>query len=460
MPPLDRLTAALGVVVVYGLMTALVVKAHRQRRRQSEAARQALLPAASEASSGLRVLYASQTGQAERLALRTAQTLHTAGLSVPLGSLGELDAPTLQQAHTLLFVVSTSGEGDPPDSASGFVHSVMSGEALDLRHLHYGVLALGDRHYRQFCGFGRTLDDWLKAQGAVPLFERIEVDQEDPEALRSWQDHLAHLAGTQDLPDWEAPACSPWRLARRDHLNPGSLGDPVHHLELIPAPGQLLPTWEAGDLVQVQPPADPGRLRDYTIASIPSDRSVHLLVRQVRQRPDGQPGLASTWLTQDLALGEQVMLRLHAHRNFRIGDNTLRPLVLIGNGTGLAGLRSHWRARFKAPQPAAMWLIYGERQPHCDALHQGEVRTLLTAGVFDRVDLAYSRDPGHPKYVQHIVRGQAERLRQWVRRGAAVYVCGSLQGMATEVDQALRDVLGPPELDALAKAGRYRRDVY
>jgi sulfite reductase (NADPH) flavoprotein alpha-component len=46
------------------------------------------------------------------------------------------------------------------------------------------------------------------------------------------------------------------------------------------------------------------------------------------------------------------------------------------------------------------------------------------------------------------------------RPGAAIYVCGSLQGMAAEVDQALRDILGEADLRALADEGRYRRDVY
>ena len=51
-------------------------------------------------------------------------------------------------------------------------------------------------------------------------------------------------------------------------------------------------------------------------------------------------------------------------------------------------------------------------------------------------------------------------VRAWTDAGAAVYVCGSLQGMAGGVDEALRDILGDARLQQLLHDGRYRRDVY
>ncbi len=51
-------------------------------------------------------------------------------------------------------------------------------------------------------------------------------------------------------------------------------------------------------------------------------------------------------------------------------------------------------------------------------------------------------------------------MREWLDDGAAVYVCGSLQGMATGVEEALVDIVGSTRLEALIDEGRYRRDVY
>ena len=74
----------------------------------------------------------------------------------------------------------------------------------------------------------------------------------------------------------------------------------------------------------------------------------------------------------------------------------------------------------------------------------------------------FSRDaaPEAPRYVQDILPVQQERLREWIKDGAAIYVCGSLQGMAHGVDMALAQILGREQLDSLAESRRYCRDVY
>jgi sulfite reductase (NADPH) flavoprotein alpha-component len=319
---------------------------------------------------------------------------------------------------------------------------------------------LGDRGYRHYCGFGQQLDLWLAARGSTPLFERIEVNRGDPEALTAWRHHVARLAGTTDLPDWDAPAFQRWRLARRVCLNPGSAGAPAFHLELEPLDAPALPEWEAGDLAQVQVPgaAEP---REYSVASLPSDGRLHLLARQHRHA-DGSLGLASGWLTAQAAVGDEVALRLRVHQHFRIGDNAQRPLVLIGSGTGLAGLRAHLKAR--AAQPAATrapaWLLFGERQAAHDSFHGDELQAWLRDGVLARLDRVYSRDGGEQRYVQHRLAAQAQAVRRWVSDGAAIYVCGSLAGMGQDVHATLTEVLGAGTVAQLAEQGRYRRDVY
>jgi sulfite reductase (NADPH) flavoprotein alpha-component len=62
--------------------------------------------------------------------------------------------------------------------------------------------------------------------------------------------------------------------------------------------------------------------------------------------------------------------------------------------------------------------------------------------------------------VQHVLAARAEQLRLWVAQGAAIYVCGSLQGMAPAVHEALVAALGQAGVEQLDADGRYRRDVY
>lgn len=402
------------------------------------------------------VVYASQTGSAEFLAERTAATLALGGLDAHAVCMSALDAPALAKAGRILFICSTYGEGDAPDTGARFAAQVMAG-APDLARLHYGVLALGDATYTNYCGFGRALDDWLSARGATPLFERVEVDRGAPAALAEWQHHLSHLAGTSDAPDWDAPAYGAWRIAARTLMNPGSIGAPLYRLSLLPKDGAL-PPWEAGDLAQVSAPRDPEHPREYSIASVPGEGRLELLVR-LQTREDGTPGAASGWLCLDAQKGDTIDLRLRAHARFRLGANAARPLIAIGNGSGLAGLRALLKARIDAGEQRN-WLLFGERHAAHDYLCRDELHAWMNDDELARLDLAFSRDSGPARYVQDLLHTHADLVRAWVRDGAAIYVCGSLQGMAGGVHAALVETLGLETVERLVADGRYRRDVY
>ncbi len=402
------------------------------------------------------VVYASQTGSAEYLAERTAALLSTGGLPARAVCLSRLGADALASSGRILFIASTYGEGDAPDSGARFSGITMAA-APDLAHLHYAVLALGDSTYTNYCGFGRALDGWLAARGATALFDRIDVDRGAAAALAEWQHQVGRLAGTSDAPDWEAPAYGDWRIASRSLANPGSAGAPLYRIALVSVDGAL-PGWEAGDLAQVSAPADPEHPREYSIASTPSEGQLELLVR-LQRREDGSLGAASGWLCEGAAANDAVRLRIRAHQRFRLNGNAARPLIAIGNGSGLAGLRALVKSRIDAGK-RDNWLLFGERNAAHDFLCREELQGWLASGGLARLDLAFSRDQATARYVQHLVREQAETFREWIARGAAIYVCGSLQGMAGGVHEALVEVLTADTLDALTAEGRYRRDVY
>ncbi|RZL62710.1 MAG: oxidoreductase [Variovorax sp.] len=449
-PDIVRSAGAGATVLGYIALCAAIW--WRERRRAARALVAAQILAGGNQAPTL-VLFATQTGQAEALAWDTARRLHADGTPVRVLALNALDGATLAAASRALFIVSTYGEGDAPDGGSLFVETVMAAP-LALPTLRYAVLALGDRQYQNFCGFGRALDGWLQRAGATADFARIDVDNGEPASLRQWDASLGLAAAEADT----APTpFAPWRLADRELLNAGSAGAPIHRIVLAPPPGTEA-DWQSGDLVQVQPPGDVDRPRDYSIASIASDGVVELLVRQERHA-DGQLGVASGWLTASLPIGGEVPARLRAHPSFRLGDNADAPLLLIGNGTGLAGLRGHLRARAAAGR-GDNWLVFGERQAAFDTLCREEITAWQATGLLARVDRVFSRDADGARYVQHRLLEAAADVRACIDRGAAVYVCGSLAGMAGSVDAALREVAGPERFAALVAAGRYRRDVY
>jgi sulfite reductase (NADPH) flavoprotein alpha-component len=163
-------------------------------------------------------------------------------------------------------------------------------------------------------------------------------------------------------------------------------------------------------------------------------------------------------LTQHASADDVIELRLRSNPNFRApADST--PLILIGNGTGLAGLRALLRERV-AQGRLRNWLIFGERQRARDFYYGDELEAALAKGQLAHMDLAFSRDTPDRFYVQHCLDANADRLREWVNAGAWICVCGSQEGMAGAVDASLCRHLGDATVQSLIETGRYRRDVY
>jgi len=494
-PPPGRLGWAAAIALLYLAACTLPLWRQRTRSHLADAGADAVL-----------VAWASQTGFAAALAERSATALREGGTAVLLRPLDQVDAACLGRVKRALFIASTTGEGDPPDHALRFLQDTARSGSLE--HLDYALLALGDRQYASFCAFGRQLDQWLAARGAHALFDRIEVDNADQDALRRWQYELERLGASSRQSDWTPPAYQPWRLQARRLLNPGSQGGPAWDLALVPVQGTL-PDWLPGDIAEIGPRNDPAEVqallkalgldgdqplpggqtlaqrlarsrlpaagtvrgrapaewvdqlaplphREYSIASIPSEGQLRLLVREM-QDEYGRPGLGSGWLCRHARPGEAIDLRIRANPGFHppAGD---APLVLVGNGTGLAGLRAHLYRRIQAGQ-YRNWLLFGERNRAHDLFHGQELQDWHSRGWLPRLDLAFSRD-GQRSYVQDLLRARADALREWIEDGASILVCGNASGMAPGVDAALGEILGVEGRERLRSQGRYRRDVY
>ena len=194
---------------------------------------------------------------------------------------------------------------------------------------------------------------------------------------------------------------------------------------------------------------------------MPGDGTLQLLLRQM-WRPDGQQGIGSGWLTSSAAIGGPIALRVRSNPGFHPpGDD--RPLLLVGNGTGIAGLRALLKSRIERGLHRN-WLLFGERSSAHDFHYGDEFAAWHAAGQLERMNLAFSREQrgvaGGRRYVQDLLRMHAADIRAWLDAGAAVYVCGSLEGMAPGVEAALAGIVGMDTLERMAGEGRYRRDVY
>ncbi len=226
----------------------------------------------------------------------------------------------------------------------------------------------------------------------------------------------------------------------------------------------------AQQLVDLLKPIKP---RLYSIASSLDEtpEEVHITLNHVRASNEyaERYGLASHYLTQELTESDELNIYIDRNKNFKLPADD-KDLIMIGPGTGIAPFRAFLQQREINQAIGKNWLFFGNPHFNTDFLYQVELQKFLHKGVLNKIDLAFSRDQEEKVYVQHKLLEQADRVWQWLEAGAYVYVCGDMQRMAKDVENALLLIIQQqgrktPEqaknyLKQLKQESRYQRDVY
>lgn len=401
-------------------------------------------------SATIAVIYASQGGSARKLANQTATSLQAFHPVHVLG-MDEITPGYLQRYRTALFIVATNGDGEPPDHARAFARQYLADNALfDLAHLQSAVLALGDRSYTRYCAFGEAMYQALQRDNVQMLAPLLQVDNMAPADLLRWNGLLRNTFNAA------APESTiiPCRLIHREWLNPGSAHQKLFLLRLR-AQAEYSLTWKPGAIAHVQLPG--GEWRSYSAANINSNGELELIVRQVI-RDSGQYGLGSGWLTNRADGGSSIPLELREGIDTRAIEPHL-PLILIGAGSGLAGIRALLQNRV-AQQEAPTWVIFGERDPIHDRPLFHELLDLQQRKAVTHLDFVHSRCSDNPLYVHQCLEQHTDRIRDYLIQGGAIYVCGQASGIGLSVDQTLNSLLGTTVIEGLIAQKRYLRDIY
>jgi sulfite reductase (NADPH) flavoprotein alpha-component len=147
-------------------------------------------------------LFGSQSGNSESLAKKLAKEAKNQGYDASAMALEKVSLAALARERCALVVTSTWGEGDPPDNAVSFWKALQAQEGAPLTNLSFSVLALGDKNYEQFCGFGKKIDKRLEELGAKRIFERIDCPVNFEEGASRWQkgvfEAVSKLASASD----------------------------------------------------------------------------------------------------------------------------------------------------------------------------------------------------------------------------------------------------------------------
>ncbi|MGQ0800111.1 MAG: assimilatory sulfite reductase (NADPH) flavoprotein subunit [Pseudomarimonas sp.] len=290
------------------------------------------MPISKPAGVRLTVLYGSQTGNARRVAERIGRRASDAGLDVRVVATGDYARQELAAERLLVVVISTQGDGDPPEDSQGFVEFLGSRRAPALPALKYSVLALGDSSYPQFCVVGRKLDVRLAELGAQRFAERADADVEIDLVAAPWID--ATLARVKEIAEPSPavsatvtalrPSGSGWsrerpfaaELLENQRITSRDASKDVRHLEISLAGAGL--SYQPGDALGVWP-RNPASLVSQVLQTTGLDGE-HLVEVGGRSLP------LATWLTEERELTRlsRPLLLAHAERSL---DSDLQHAV-------------------------------------------------------------------------------------------------------------------------------------
>ena len=345
----------------------------------------------------------------------------------------------------------------------------------DVRHLEFD-LAGSDLHYQAGDALGVWFDNDPKLVDEILSLAQIDPTTEvtiEGKTQTISTALLSHLELTQNTPAFVKGYAA---LANNEQLNDlvadnQALQKLVQRTPIVDVLHKFPAKLTAEQLVSLLRPLTP---RLYSISSSPVEvgEEVHLTVGVVRFEHEGRArsGAASSFLADRVEEDGAVRVFIEHNDNFRLPNDTAKPIIMVGSGTGVAPFRAFMQQRVADEASGKNWLIFGNPHFASDFLYQTEWQQFAKEGFLHKYDFAWSRDQEKKIYVQDKIRENSTALWQWLQEGAYFYVCGDASKMAKDVEQALLEViakegnLSPDEaedyLNELREEKRYQRDVY
>lgn len=213
------------------------------------------------------ILVGSQTGNSEALAEQLHRLAAGRGLKTVIKKMGDYKFPQLKAEKNLLVIVSTYGEGEPPDNARELVEYLLSKRAPSLKQMQFAVLGLGDSGYEFFCKTAVDFDRRLEELGAMRIHSRVDCDVDYESGAEAWMDAVLNELSTRletkpQTAGLSLPSVASASAYSRKHpfaalllenilLNGRGSAKETHHLELSLEGSGL--TYEPGDALGVYP---------------------------------------------------------------------------------------------------------------------------------------------------------------------------------------------------------------
>jgi len=228
---------------------------------------QAQPAAPGRAAEPITIVYASESGNCEKLANDLAKSARKNGLKPTLIDMADLDLPALAAAGRLVVIAATWGEGEPPARAARAYNELMGERAPRLDGVEFGVLALGDTAYAEFCAIGRKIDERLAALGGKRVIERVDCDLDFAQPSSKWIGEALKVLTPPDAPRGRvievdfgktaAPNTDIVEAEITEHVNLNSSRSDKETIHLVLAFEGAAPAYEPGDSLDLYAENDP-----------------------------------------------------------------------------------------------------------------------------------------------------------------------------------------------------------
>jgi sulfite reductase (NADPH) flavoprotein alpha-component len=214
------------------------------------------------------IVYASESGNCEKLANDFAKAARKNGLKPNIVDMADLDFAVLGKATRLVFIAATWGEGEPPARAVRTYNELMGEGAPRLDGVEFGVLALGDTAYVEFCAIGKKIDERLAALGAKRVVDRVDCDLDFAQPASEWIGRALKVLAPPDADrgrvievDFGKPAASPntdiVEAEISEHVNLNSSRSVKETIHLALTFDRAMPAYEPGDSLDLYAENDP-----------------------------------------------------------------------------------------------------------------------------------------------------------------------------------------------------------
>lgn len=424
---------AIGGVLFFFLLSGVYTYIRRSLKNSADK------KLAQNLTDNMMIIYATQTGNAEKLAHKTAKAFAEKGIQTQAVSMAGITPEILKKQSLCLMICSTAGDGEVPDSGKELLKSLANAK---LPKLQYALLALGDSEFKNFCGGGKALDCALKNAGANEVLSIKCADGSPTKMWKEWLGEVFALCGVaNDTPkqDAQPQGDQPVQavLVAKNRLDNDTAKREAWEL-IFRLPESV--SFQGGDLLMITPP-NSKTPRSYSVGSSSDDGELLRLTvgMNVFQDEHGkaQKGKCSSYLIEKLNIGEEINAVLR-YTDFHIENND-NPVIMIAAGVGIAPMIGFLADLQKRPRPA--WLFFGNSNRNGGYHYQNQWEKALTDGILTHINTAFTEEhTGY--YVQDEFFRNGHEVFDWVmNNNATIYVCGRANTVGKGVNDALVEII-------------------